>query len=139
MNEGNIRDLAIVRFERACELLDEAEKLLDDESFKSANNRAYYAAEKAVKAALAVRGKDSESHVGVLRTFNMEFIYNPSDWFSREELSILQDMERIRTTSDYDDFYVAYKAECVKQVENAKHLIEKVRVYLANEEVLENK
>ena len=138
MNEGNMRDLAVVRFERARELLNEAEKLLDYGAFKSANNRAFYAAEKAVKAALAVKGKDSGSHVGVLKTFNMEFVYNPNDLFSREDLSILQDLERIRTTSDYDDFYVAYKSECVKQVENAKHLVNKVRVYLEQQKVLGN-
>lgn len=39
--------LAKVRMERARELLDEAKELLDRESYKSANNRAFYSIEKA--------------------------------------------------------------------------------------------
>ncbi len=37
--------LAKLRLERAKELLDEAEMLLDNEGFKSANNRAFYSME----------------------------------------------------------------------------------------------
>lgn len=53
MNNDNMRDLALVRYERSKELLDEAKTLLENESYKSANNRAFYSAEKAVKAVLA--------------------------------------------------------------------------------------
>lgn len=40
--------LAKVRIERAKELLDEAEGLLEKEAYKSANNRSFYAMEKAI-------------------------------------------------------------------------------------------
>lgn len=46
MNNDNMRDLALVRYERSKELLDEAKTLLENESYKSANNRAFYSAEK---------------------------------------------------------------------------------------------
>lgn len=45
--------LAKVRMERAKELINEAKELLDREAYKSANNRAFYAIEKSVKALLA--------------------------------------------------------------------------------------
>ena len=130
MNTDNMRDLAKVRYERAKELIDEATELLQDEHYKSANNRAFYAGEKAVKAALAAIGKDSESHNGVVKTFNMEFIHKPCDFFSRDDLRILQSMERIRNASDYDDFYVANKTECEDQVAKARQLLLRVRAYL---------
>ncbi len=81
MNAENMKDLAKVRYERAVELLAEAEEMLNDEHYKSANNRAFYSAEKAIKAALAAKGKDAESHNGVIKTFNMEFIHVPSEYF----------------------------------------------------------
>ena len=40
MNDENMRDLARIRFEKAKELLGDAESLLEMESYSSANNRA---------------------------------------------------------------------------------------------------
>jgi uncharacterized protein (UPF0332 family) len=136
MNTDNMRDLAKIRYERAAELIDEATSLLQNEHYKSANNRAFYAGEKAVKAALAAIGKDSESHNGVVKTFNMEFIHQPCDFFSRDDLRILQSMERIRNASDYDDFYVANKTECEDQVAKAKQLLCSVRAYLESQRII---
>ena len=136
MNAENMRELAKVRYERAKELIDEASELLQDEHYKSANNRAFYAGEKAVKAALAAIGKDSESHNGVVKTFNMEFIHQPCDFFSRDDLRILQSMERIRNASDYDDFYVANKAECEDQVKKARQLLRSVSTYLESQGII---
>ncbi|MBR4993515.1 MAG: toxin-antitoxin system, antitoxin component, partial [Lachnospiraceae bacterium] len=75
-------------------------------------------------------------HVGVVRTFNIEFIHNPSDFFNREDLRIIQSMDRIRNASDYDDFYIADKSECAEQVKNAKYLIDKVEIFLKNNGIL---
>ena len=135
MNAKNMNDLAKLRCERAKELLDEADKLLKEGHYKSANNRAYYAAEKAIKATLATIGKDSESHNGVIKTFNKEFIYNACDSFGHDDLKKLQSLERIRSVSDYDDFYIATKEECENQVKKAKEILEKVEIYLANRTV----
>ena len=44
--------LAKLRFDRAKELLEEERELLEKGSFKSANNRAFYAIEKSIKALL---------------------------------------------------------------------------------------
>ena len=136
MNDENLKDLARIRFERALELADEADKLLNEKHFKSANNRAFYSAEKAIKAALAAKGKDSETHNGVIRTFNMEFIRVPCEFFDREDMSIVQSLERIRTASDYDDFYVTSKAECEEQVKKARDLLNKVQNYLTSEKII---
>ena len=63
----------------------------------------------------------------------MIFIHEPSEYFDREDMSNIQGMERIRTASDYDDFYVANKAECEEQVRKAKNLIAKVEAFLIAE------
>ncbi len=53
-----------------------------------------------------------------------------------ENLRTLQSMERIRSASDYDDFYVTNKAECEEQVKKAKDLLDKICKYLVAEDVL---
>ena len=59
--------LAKVRIERAEELVEEAQELLKNERYKSANNRAFYAMEKTMKALLAMKEIDADSHNGCLR------------------------------------------------------------------------
>ncbi len=68
------KSLALVRIERAKELLEEAKGLFESESYKSANNRAYYSYEKSVKALLALKNKDAKTHSGVLHLFNTEYV-----------------------------------------------------------------
>ena len=136
MNDENMKSLAKIRFERALELQDEAENLLKDKLYKSANNRAFYSAEKAIKATLAAKGKDAETHNGVLKTFNMEFIHNPNEYFNRDDMKSLQSIERIRNASDYDDFYVTSKAECEDQVKKSNHILEKVKEFLESEGII---
>lgn len=48
MEQKYCDELARLRLERAIELLDESEDLLKEEKYKSANNRSYYAMEKAI-------------------------------------------------------------------------------------------
>ena len=137
MNSEDRKNLAKVRYERAEELLKSANTLLKEEDYKSANNRAFYCAEQAIKAVLSVIGKNSETHNGVLSVFNMEFIHEPSQYFSKEDMKMFRGMGRIREASDYDDFYIANKAECEKQVEQAKHILERVYVYLKDNGVFD--
>jgi len=136
MNTENMRDLATVRYDKAEELLTDAESLLERGSYSSANNRAFYAAEKAIKAVLASIGKDAGSHNGMIRIFNQEFIHQAGDYFTHEDLKKMQSMERIRNASDYDDFYLASKEECVEQVNKAREIIGKVKAYLQCKEIL---
>lgn len=132
MNIEDRNNLAKVRYERAEELLKTANILLKEEDYKSANNRAFYSAEQAIKAVLSTIEKNSETHNGILSVFNMEFIHKPSEYFSKEDMKMFRGMGRIREASDYDDFYIANKAECENQVEQAQHILEKVHIYLTD-------
>lgn len=55
MDKEYFDTLAKIRIGRAKELLDDATELLKKGSYKSANNRAFYAMEKGVKALLAMK------------------------------------------------------------------------------------
>ena len=66
--------LARVRLDRARELVEESKELLNRDAYKSANNRAFYAIEKSVKALLATEQVEVASHNGGLKQFNFVFI-----------------------------------------------------------------
>lgn len=51
-------------------------------------------------------------------------------------MKMFRGMGRIREASDYDDFYIASKAECENQVKNAEHILEKVYLYLTDNGVI---
>lgn len=127
MEDKYYAELAEIRLERACELVAEAEMLLDKEMFKSANNRAYYAIEKALSALLISHKIETKTHSGVLKMFNLEFIRNGDGSFTAEDYMAAAEAEHIRNISDYDDFYIASKDQSVKQVQNAKNLVGKVK------------
>lgn len=74
--------LAVARLERANELFEEAEELLNKSKYKSANNRAFFAIEKCMKALLAVKNKDAKTHNGCLKQFNIHFIKEGNDGFN---------------------------------------------------------
>jgi uncharacterized protein (UPF0332 family) len=126
MEDKYYAELAKIRFERSLELVQEAEVLLDKEMFKSANNRAYYAIEKALSALLILHKIETKTHSGVLKMFNLEFVRNGDGTFDAQDYVIATEAEHIRNISDYDDFYIASKEQSVIQVQNAKKLVGKI-------------
>ncbi|MDY5665607.1 MAG: HEPN domain-containing protein [Blautia sp.] len=131
MDEEYYIALAKVRMERSRELLTEAKDLLAKEAYKSANNRAFYAIEKSVKALLATERVEVTTHNGSLKQFNYLFIFKGDGTFSPEDYQIIARAEQIRNASDYDDFYMASKSESRQQVENAKYLVDKINQYIS--------
>lgn len=120
MDKKYQQELAKVRLERAWELLTEAEELLEKNAYKSANNRAYYAIEKCIKALLATKEIDAATHNGVLKQFNYFFIYQGNGTFTSEDYQKIAKSEQVRNASDYDDFYVANKEESRQQTAGRK-------------------
>ena len=130
MNKETYRVLASVRMERAIELDDEAKELLQNERYKSANNRAFYAMEKTMKALLAIKEIDAASHNGCLRQFNVHYIKERVGGFEPGDYKRIANAQRIRNVSDYDDFYIADKKECQQQVEMATEFLNKARIFM---------
>lgn len=131
MDKEYAQILAKLRLERAIELLSEAQELLVKGSYKSANNRAFYAMEKSIKALLAIAGIEVQTHNGGLKQFNFQFIYKGDGTFLQDDYQIVASAERIRNASDYDDFYIASKEETQKQVSNAEYIVRKIEKYIA--------
>jgi len=132
MDKEYFEALAKVRMERARELFDEATELLEKGSFKSANNRAFYAMEKSIKALLAMEQIEVATHNGVLKQFNYIFIYKGDGTFNAEDYQKIAGAEQIRNASDYDDFYIASKEETRQLVENTKCILYKIEKYIVD-------
>ena len=120
-------ELMALRLERAEELLSEAQDLYHNEKYKSANNRAYYAIEKAIKALLLSKGIDAVTHSGNLKQFNIHFIYKGDGTFTPDDYQMAAGAEQIRNLSDYDDFYIASKKATLTQIQNAQYLVDKIQ------------
>ena len=122
--------LAKLRLDRAKELVAESKELLNRGSFKSANNRAFYALEKSIKALLVTQMIEAITHNGALKQFNIIFIYKGDGTFTAEDYQKIAHAEQIRNASDYDDFFLASKEETRQQVENAEYIVNKVEKFI---------
>lgn len=136
MDKQNYIDLAIARIFRAGDLLDEAQMLLNVGRYKSANNRAFYSVEKTMKALLTMEQVNSDTHTGILMQFNMHFIKEEKGKFEKGDYKKAASVERIRNNSDYDDFYIADKEECVNVVNISKEFYLKALEYMKEKDVL---
>jgi len=124
------KDLVQHRLEQAKRELKDAKLLYNDDSYLSANNRAYYAIFHSIRAVLALEPIDFKKHKDVVAYFNKNYV-NP-EIFPRTLGKRIMQAKRIREDSDYDDEYVANKEATENQIETAEELINLVEKYIEN-------
>lgn len=129
MSLENRRAISAVRLEKAEECLADAKLLLESESYKSAANRSYYAVFHAMRAVLAYDGYDSKKHSGIIAEFRR--LYIKTGIFESGLSDIIRSLFDLRTDSDYNDFFVASKADVAEQVRNAEYFVQQIKEYLA--------
>lgn len=130
MDEREFKALALVRLTRAKELYIEAKELVKMDSYKSANNRAFYAVEKCIKALLATRQMDVETHNGAVSQFNLLFIHRENSSFTKDDYQKIAKADRIRNASDYDDFYIVNKEETRELLKFVEEFLGKTEEYI---------
>lgn len=128
------KDLCIYRVNQAGETVRSAKLCKDNHFYKDAINRAYYAAFYAVKAILAIEGIDFKRHKDAVAYFNQHYV--ATEIFPKENGRALGRLQRKRETSDYDDFYVASAEEAQEQIDVAEKILDEVRRYLMEKEIL---
>jgi uncharacterized protein (UPF0332 family) len=136
MEEEQLKNLVLARIDRAKELYDEAVILYRQSSYKSSNNRAYYAMEKAINSLLATKESTPKTHSGILKEFCRLFVRLEDTPFDKNDQIAFSEGEHIRGASDYDDFYIARKAETEDMIKNCYKMINKIIVYLLDENML---
>ncbi|MBQ8914384.1 MAG: HEPN domain-containing protein [Lachnospiraceae bacterium] len=134
--DENKKSLAIARIDRAKELYKTAVYNLNIADYKTVNNRTYYSLEKAITSLLVLEGSSPKTHKGIISEFNRLYINDENSTFTREDLNVISEAERIRTASDYDDFYIASKSKTQSLLDNGYMLINKIISYLKTIDVL---
>ncbi len=104
-----------------------AKILLDAGEYRSANNGAYYGMYHAISAIHAMDGNAYKKHKDALANFNKEYV--KTEVFPRNIGRRVAEAAEVRHASDYDDFYIATKAEAEEQIATAVELLEMVQKY----------
>lgn len=116
--ENRLTDLSKYRMEKAKEDLEAAELMLKNGKFSQSINRSYYTIFHAVRALLALDKFDSPKHSGIISYFNQNYIKTGK--IEVEFSKMLTAAFKIRSDSDYKDFYGVAQEDAELQLENAK-------------------
>lgn len=130
MKADEMKALSIRRMEQAEQCLESAKLLLEADDIKGAANRSYYGIFHAIRAVLALEGKDFAKHSGVISFFRQNYIKTGILDVSLSD--IITDAFQVRTECDYNDYYIISKAEVEEQVQNAERFIKTISDYLAH-------
>ena len=130
MQADEMKALSIRRMEQAEQCLESAKLLLEADDIKGAANRSYYGIFHAIRAVLALEGKDFAKHSGVINFFRQNYIKTGILDVSLSD--IITDAFQVRTECDYNDYYIISKAEVEEQVQNAECFIKTISDYLAH-------
>lgn len=110
-------ELVIHRLEQAKTELSDAKLLYNNNSYLSANNRAYYSIFHAIRAVLALEPIDFKRHKDVMAYFNKNYVN--TEIFPRTIGKRIVQANRIREDSDYDDEYIASSEATETQIQTA--------------------
>lgn len=124
-------DLCLYRLSKAEEYLNDAKKTLALGMYDTAANRSYYSIFHAVRAILALAGKDFKKHSGVISCFQMDYV--KTGIFGKEMSDIIKSAFSLRTDSDYEDFFVIAHEDVIHQVDEANIFYETIKAYINSE------
>ncbi len=125
--EGTIYDLCLYRIDISKQDLASARLLFDNDDYRGANNRAYYAIFHAINAVHSLDGRSFKRHKDAISNFNKQYV--KTSVFERSLGRKISDAEEIRHASDYDEFYIATREDAEKQIASAEELIGVVEEY----------
>jgi uncharacterized protein (UPF0332 family) len=129
MREEDFRSLIDYRLEQAAEALKDAELLLDEERYRAAANRMYYACFYAVVAALLTRRLQYSKHAAVIAFFDKEFIR--SGQLPKEYSRTLHRAFNERQQDDYMPFVEVDTNEIKSLFTDVKTLVKGISEYVA--------
>ncbi|MCQ4636085.1 HEPN domain-containing protein [Anaerovorax odorimutans] len=126
--DERLADLSKYRLEQAEQCIRSAKLLAENDDYKGAANRSYYAIFHCMRSVLALNQVDFSKHSGVSAYFRKEYI--KSGIFDVELSDIIREAFDVRSDSDYDDYFVISKEEVRRQIMNAETFYSQVKIYL---------
>lgn len=125
--DKKLKDLSDYRLEQAERCIKSARILAQDNDYKGAANRSYYAIFHCMRSVLALEGVDFSKHSGVSAYFRKQYI--KTGIFNAELSEIIKEAFDIRSDSDYDDYYILSKEDVEEQIENAEKFYLEIEKY----------
>lgn len=123
-------DYSKYRLDRAKEDLEAARLLFLNGEYRAANNRAYYSMFHAIRALLVFDNFDASKHSGVISEFRRRYI--KKGLLPVELSKMVGSAFTIRNASDYDDMFIASKADTETQINNAGIVYETIEGYISD-------
>lgn len=130
MTAKNRDELVQYRLNSAKERLHSANVLLNDGSYKDSIGRSYYAMFTAVRALLAMEGKDFSKHSGVISYFQREYVKTGK--FEKKYSKYISKAFQIRNNTDYADFFIVSQFDAKEQLSRAQEFYAAIEKYIQN-------
>ena len=128
MTEADRIALSASRLEKAKQMLESAELLIEHNDYASACNRAYYSVFHSMRAVLALDEVDDHKHSHLISVFRKDYL--KSGILDRSLSDIIGSSFEVRNSSDYEDFWVIAKTDAKEQVENARVFFDAIKQYV---------
>lgn len=123
-----MRDLTRYRLERAAEFLTATKIMFENNCYKDAINRSYYAIFTAVRALLAEDEVDFSKHSAVISYFRKNYI--KTGIFDTKFSDYIGKAFQLRNDCDYEDFFIVSREDAETQYHNAIEFYEIIKNYL---------
>ena len=120
--------LSKYRLEKAEKNLAAAKLLFESKLLSESINRSYYCIFHSARGLIAYDRFDSKKHSTIIAYFNRNYI--KTEKIEKEYSKIISKAFKIRTDSDYKDFYLVTKEETKEQIENAGKFLERIKKYI---------
>lgn len=130
MEAKNRDELVQYRLNSGKERLHSANVLLNDGSYKDSIGRSYYAMFTAVRALLAMEGKDFSKHSGVISYFQREYVKTGK--FEKKYSKYISKAFQIRNNTDYADFFIVSQFDAKEQLSRAQEFYAAIEKYIQN-------
>ena len=96
--------------------------------YKGTANRAYYAAFHSLRAIIILDDFDSKKHSGIIAKFRENYL--KTEIFNKEISEYVSSLFRVRTASDYDDFFIVSKQDAEEQYIRAAEMLAVIEEYI---------
>ncbi|HPS59420.1 MAG TPA: HEPN domain-containing protein [Spirochaetota bacterium] len=125
---GHLKELIIYRLEQADESLQSARLLFENDKFRPAVNRSYYAMFYSVLALIVTENNSTSKHTGVISIFDKEYV--KKGVFPREMSKWLHESFDLRQRADYTEMFTVSKERADELIRNSALFLASVRGYL---------
>lgn len=132
-----MRDLTMYRLEVAEERLITAQEMIECGRYRISISNSYYAIFNAARALLAERIVDFKKHSAVISYFRREYV--KTGLFDVQLSDYIGKAFDARNDCDYEDFFIASRAQAEEQYQHAVEFVAAVKNYLEGENVREDK